>query len=93
MASQDQQPQTGENPAETWSRIAKRSQRVMQQMMARPAGAASPEDMAPIVEAFTAMTQRLLSDPAQLAQVFNELRQVAHSGVQGPAVRYIGLAD
>ncbi len=90
MATQNQQPETGENPADTWARIAERSQRVMQQMMARPAGATSPEDVAPIVEAFTAMTQRLLADPTQLAQAQMDFWQSQMSLWQNAAKRMLG---
>ena len=68
MTSQDQQSETGKISAGTWSYTAEGSQCVMQQMMVSPAGTTSAQNLAPIVTAFTAMTQRLMADPAQLAE-------------------------
>ncbi|MDP7232919.1 MAG: class I poly(R)-hydroxyalkanoic acid synthase [Alphaproteobacteria bacterium] len=92
MSSQHQQSETGKIPAGTWSYTAEGSQRIMQQMTVSPAGTTSAQNLAPIVAAFTAMTQRLMADPAQLAKAQIKFCQLQISLWQNTVERMLGQA-
>ena len=76
--------------AETWARIAERGQRLMQHFLAHPPAAASPGETAPLVEAFTTMTSRLLADPERLADAQTALWQEQMALWQDAAARMLG---
>ena len=79
MTETDREPGTAEGTlqaAETWQRIAERSQRIVQRFLTRHAGEETPfGDPANRVGAFAEMTGRLFADPARLMQAQMDLWQ------------------
>ena len=60
---------------ETWTRIAERSRSVLEAFARRHADAPGPADPLNVAGAFTAMTERMLADPAKLVRAQTDLWQ------------------